>query len=809
MPKRPDSAAPQKEWDRWWSWTLRSEERAATTTATAEAKAAIGPGVVALSTYPQVSLSPARSPQKMMAEAEALFTSNLWVASAERAIVGRFVDAPWHLETAEGDTVDDTSPPAQQAALALLKKPSQRMSRRQLWSLTLRHMGLPGNGFWYLDQRLLTGGPPLALLYINPCRMSPIEDEHGYLLGWVMDKADNPLTPRGAQAVPFEVDELRHFKLDEPDTGHWGIGIAQAAYAKLMIDRLGDSHTAQVLASGGRIAGLLSPKQGASTMSEDQWQATVRDYRNIVGDPDAAKRLHVVRGPVDFTETASKPSELQLAELNEASRENILAGWNVPLSQIGIMQSSGLNSGEHVKFEEAALWQGAIMYRGTPFIEQVQSIVDLFGLGLKLVVDTPTFDDQQPLFENADKAKVVPLTINQRREMVGQDPLDEKVYGDLGNAIFIDKSMVRIDPFAPAMPEAPEPFPAPPKAVIEALPDYPAIGARIRNATQPALRKAVDEVLGLQREAIADLAAKHYDQIKRKPNDQTVWWRGWDAAWAEQISPVIDRLARRTIGEVERHLAPPKADDAFTSSVSAYLRARLLERVRDIDTFTRQEVAAIISTGLAEGVSPAELSVRIQAATVFDDVRAERIARTETAFAQNAAALRTFGDFGVAEVQAIDGDVDAECAARNGKVFPLSEAEGISDHPNGTLDWIPLTAAVLPKAQEVTMPGQELHFHNLPDSMSLQIPPPQVTVNVPEAAVYVQPQVSAPEVKVDVHVPEAPPATVNVAAPQVTVEAPSKADGPQEVVVVQMPDRVHKAIRDKGGKITSSVETDG
>ena len=74
----------------------------------------------------------------------------------------------------------------------------------------------------------------------------------------------------------------------------------------------------------------------------------------------------------------------------------------------------------------------------------------------------------------------------------------------------------------------------------------------------------------------------------------------------------------------------------------------------------------------------------------FDEYRAERIARTEMMFSYNAAATATYAELGVTHVVADDGDEDEECAARHGQVFSLDEAMTIEDHPNGTLDWLPV-----------------------------------------------------------------------------------------------------------------------
>jgi hypothetical protein len=89
-------------------------------------------------------------------------------------------------------------------------------------------------------------------------------------------------------------------------------------------------------------------------------------------------------------------------------------------------------------------------------------------------------------------------------------------------------------------------------------------------------------------------------------------------------------------------------------------------------------------------MSPAELGDTIEAWTGFDEARAELIARTELADAYNAAALGSYGELGVSEVQAIDGEGDDECASRNGQTYSVDDAESIEDHPNGVLDWVPV-----------------------------------------------------------------------------------------------------------------------
>lgn len=85
-----------------------------------------------------------------------------------------------------------------------------------------------------------------------------------------------------------------------------------------------------------------------------------------------------------------------------------------------------------------------------------------------------------------------------------------------------------------------------------------------------------------------------------------------------------------------------------------------------------------------------EAIAAVESIAAFDPYRAELISRTELMFAYNSAALGSYREAGLNMVQAIDGDDDEQCAARNGREFTIADAYGIEDHPNGTLDWVPV-----------------------------------------------------------------------------------------------------------------------
>ena len=667
-----------------------------------DAKAVTGPGAYAMTWYPSTQ-SLSRDPNKLMAEAEALYRQP-WVNVAERAVTSRLVRLPWHLETDDGDTVDDTSQEPLRAVLRLLERPNRKMTRRQLWSVTSRHLGLTGNSFWFLDQAD-ENGAPLEILYINPARMTPALDAANNVIGWMLDGPENSVTgSAGNPGVPLMVEEVIHFRLDEPDFGVWGIGLAEAAQRKISLAKTTDGYIAGVLGSGGRITGILAPKDERTQYTEDEFKQYANDWRRIVEDPNAAKRLQISKKPVEMVQTSMSPRDLLLPDVAKMARDDVLGVWGVPLSQVGIPTPAGLNSGEKGKYDEAAIMQGPVRERGDILQEKAQyELLDRFNLGLQVVIDHPEFDDRKPLFEAAELAKVIPLRNRERRELIGLDPLDDE---ELDEQVWIASTMTQMgaEPETPPTPLMPPP-PASGEAstaeeeevvedVAKAKLNMSGIRTKAEQAYTPRLKEAVRVALANQRGDIARSVKKRYDHLVTKASDTAVWWNAKreNERLGKAILPLLEDEARTVGGRVRSTLILPAMKADSLESVVEFVRERAGERIADINDTTREEIARLIETGVSEGLSPSDLATLIEDSTSFNDSRAELIARTETMLAYNDTALRTFGQYDVAQVQAIDGDDDAVCASRNGNIYSLEDALNISDHPNGTLDWIPVVA---------------------------------------------------------------------------------------------------------------------
>lgn len=708
----------------------------------------IGPGAGVLMTEFTLPTVLGQDPNQRMQRYMRMANEVDWIRAAERIIGGRISGCAWHLEDEEGERIDDdwSGSPLALELVRILENPQadlplvgtdgvgKRQTRRQQLILTSRHMGAAGNAAWFLD-RLDGNGCPHAILYIRPDRLTPvIREENGVLTGWVLDKRP------GFEGIPLPLEQVRIFQLQPPDVGVWGPGLIESSMAKAINNGLVDRHYTALLSAGGRISGILAPKEGAIT-DDNVYQQMVRDWRNVTEQPESARRLQIVRAPVDFTSTVQSVGEMQIIDLMYHNRDALLALWGVPLSMLGgSVSSGGLNSGDSRKYDEAALWQGSVDDRLTEMAEVIQSICDMWepviGFAPKFVWDKPEFDDDLPNFEKLEKASGTPLRNSERRRIIGLDPFGDPL---LDNAIWMPVNVVAMamgtDPDTGKVPEGDMPgvrqithgennsteygdtaMDTPPAPKEEAAPRQASPRTRAvkgslsdlreewNQRVTPKLKDALAAYLAEQKADIADRIRRNWDAIVRhQGKDESMWMpdpRKWDERLTDVLRPALQGMAAAVEADISAALGGAgKADtqarayalgDADSGAV-AHVLERGAGRVTNVTDWTRKELRRLISDAIEQGLSPKDAGDVVESWTGFDEYRAERIARTEMMFAYNASSLATYGEYGVRFVQAIDGDKDEQCAERDGKVFSILDAEGIMDHPNGTLDWLPVT----------------------------------------------------------------------------------------------------------------------
>ena len=713
--------------------------------------------------------------------------------------------------------------------LRLMERPNEYQTGRQLRQKTQIRIDMAGWTHWYLEGAgpIGSGVLPTAVYGISPTRLTPSFDKGGRLIGWVLD-ADS----RGG-GIPFPDYEILTFTNASADDAWAGVGVVESVYAELPLSMQMAQHTSDLLSTGGRLAGMLWPKERA--LDEAEYTDAQRAWRNVSSDPNAAKRLLLFPEPMEYAAGASTPAEIGIPELAALNRDNVLTAFPISPYQLGVPMPGGLNSAETRREDRRDYWEGTIH----PRVEMLEETIQTGFLSLyeSVLGTTYDFDIMEP---NLDDAASLLAKADAMAKMTEQgfDPEGVIKALQLDNIKWTKPEpppppVINVAPGeAPPPQEQPQPKP-PTKSAPERARD------KVTDGATRAAKGSLEAFFAAQRDRVTDGIRKTMPETKaERMKAQPTWWDAEfeDAELRKTMQGVYATVGRGALQEVADTLGRIVFKGA-TQSIINDLLSYGGERIADINARTLQALTVELAEGTRRGYSipqlidgvPAEgfrgvLGVSLENGTpAFSDLRAETIARTETMLSYNRATVTGYGEFGVTHLLAYDGDDDDACAERNGQEFTIEEAGGIDDHPNGTLVWSPVVDKswheAKPEPQTITVePVIHVHMGDTkmaPPAITVEQPNVQVDVHVPEAVAPVV-NVAAPDAPV---VNVASP-TVNVAAPVVNVKAP---DHPVQMIKVEpapvtvnvdsvhvasMPDRVHTLVRDKQGRPTGSVEAD-
>jgi hypothetical protein len=674
--------------------------------------------------------------------------------------------------------------------------------------LAFRHqqqvrLDFTGRAVIYVEDGAGTG-LPTALYGISPERMWPSRNERGELVGWVMDKD----APSGG--VPFSADEI--IAIETPGTGTEPQGVVEPVYPWVRLAPMLPTHTADVLSTGGRLAGMAWPKD--RSLSEDEFLDAQRAWRNVTSDPNAARRLLLFPEPMEYQSGAATPEQIGLPELSSLSRDEVLTAFPIAPEMLMVPMAAGLNSGATQVVVEMRYWSGTMHPRVEVWEETLQQqLIPRYeaavGRPLDFDIEEPDLDDAPALVAKADALqKLIDLGF-EPKAAVSAVGLDHIEY--LGPP---EPEPVVVEmPNAQAMPQ---------DAPQATEPPVPAAKAKRREKVLgEALPGFVPEMEQFFREQRARIAADLERELGRKSKaERKAVGDIWDAErenrlLRETLQGMYVRISRTALqvvaDEVDKIVTKNKVE-----RVTQQLLATAGQRITDINETTRQAVAKLVDEGVRRGYSVTQMADGVAAEgfpglsglPAFDPYRAELVARTETMLAYNESAIRGYGEFGIEQLEAIDGDFDDECAARDGQTFSIEDALAIDEHPNGTLDWAPIWPD---KAQHREDRVLELAVKAI-EALGAPQPAPTFILGTDQAVQALTPQ--------DIHVeaPDLEPVVAGLKALGDRIEAMEhvqpfvKVDAPvvnvDRVRVVSMPDRIHKLSRDSAGKPTGSVETD-
>jgi phage portal protein BeeE len=595
-----------------------------------------GPYLAALQSGPLLSVLGASYQEKAAAYLRAYKTS--WFYKAESRISRDFANLTWTLsyEDSEGDNAEEIVAPANNVPFASLdpleqflrlsERPNPYQTGRQLKQQSQIRLDMTGRALIYLEGGD-GGGLPTAMYGISPSRMWPSHNAKGELVGWVLDRN----SPSGG--TPFSADEIvaiEYAGIDDP------VGVIEAIYAQVPLTDLIARHVGDVLTTGGRLAGMISPKN--RSLDEDEYQDVLRAWRNVSSDPNAGRRLLVFPEPMDWTSGASTPTELGIPELSALTRDEILTAFPISPYMLGIPQPHGLASGE-IRREErhdyweatqhprVEIWEDAIQQQLIPRYEAA------VGRPLDMDIEEPNLDDAETLTIKATAYQSLVAIGFDAKESVGAVGLSHIKWNGLPASLDPVEKQKRADQMAAQLaggtpgqtpeqggdtgpqppqngPGRPQPPQTPPAAPAPAKARTLEQRAEVMDAELRGLHEAVHAALIDQRQRLiplieASLPKSKSARMKALPDD---WWdpKRERSAFLKALQTAYLRLTRGALEVVSNNVGR-----VVTPTTVRPIMAKLLEsaglRIDDINETTRSAIVDTLTEGTRRGYSISQL----------------------------------------------------------------------------------------------------------------------------------------------------------------------------------------------------------
>lgn len=306
---------------------------------------------------------------------------------------------------------------------ALLANPNETMTWWELVYLTALWLKFVGNAYWIKEEaRTADGGRPRSLMPVSPARCWPsIDSATGKLLGYVVRG------PNGIR-VPFDPEEVIHFKRPSPVDPYIGIGEVEAGRVPIM-NAINGAKAAENAAKNGNIPPSVLVLEENFPTDKETWKKLKEDWSRDYGGPKNAGKVAWLGGKWKNLTLGLSPKELNELETRRLTIEEIFHLHGVPLSVAGVRDAANYATAEidMTRFrsmavaplvrliEEAVNSDLVVTY--APDLRLRFTVMGLINVGGVLTSILPAFDRGV-------------VSINEVRKMIGLEPITNPIFDD-------------------------------------------------------------------------------------------------------------------------------------------------------------------------------------------------------------------------------------------------------------------------------------------------------------------------------------------------------------------------------------------
>ena len=575
----------------------------------------------------------------------------------------------------------------------------------------------------YVLKERAKSGQISSLYLLRPDRVTIVAGDYG---------AQSYIYDVGGKEYSIEAKDMCHLALPNPAGDIYGLSPLQVLSRNVNLDLNMTDFAKVYFQNAGVPSGLLKLKKRLSSQEE---ASTIRSrWRSQFGGINNFHRVAILDDDAEYQPMSNTPKDMALNDLHNLTESRICAVFGVPAILVGA--NVGLQRSTYSNYREARLAFHSETLE--PLVTRIlryfnRNLFDEYTGNETLSVDwsamRAVLDDQAATTTRINMLFTGGIiTLNEARTSLGFDALEEGAMRRIPSSVF---EVAEGDAAPVAVGAAPVEQALPAPAEIKA----PRVAPRAR-----VMRRRIIEEREDQTDELARKVLQHFRGIRnradgvlgrlmeRSPNDMQT--KEYPFEVADMLPPIetgnmekilesayrkITKKTFKTIndvglaGNLDWSDKLPTVQNILTSAPT---RAQMIHRT------TGKAIARSIGIGLERGYSIEQLARGVpddkfpglRSVLGETENRARLIARTEVMRTQNQTTVGFYKEQGFLYVQADDVDGDDNdtfidpgdpygrtCAERHGQRYRLEDAQNIDDHPNGTLNWMPMPRGYKPE----------------------------------------------------------------------------------------------------------------
>lgn len=297
--------------------------------------------------------------------------------------------------------------------LDMIKAVNPLINRFDLWDGTELWLELTGNAYWYVYKDNL--GVPQEIWPLPPQFMQIVGSKEKIIAGYVYRK--------GTQKIPFESDEIVHFRFYNPTGSLYGTGPLSAVMDSYIDDKNIRTFESTLMQNMGRPEAVL---QTTDPINDTDFKRIKARWKQNYGGTKKVGQTLILENGLKYTPITFTPREMNYVVGRKMNREEIAAAFGVPMSKLTTedVNRSNASSGN---------WQyqnDTIEPRLRRIEETInEKLMPMYDENLFVAYDSTVPSDKAfELTERTAHLNSYVTTINEEREKIG---LDKVEWGDI------------------------------------------------------------------------------------------------------------------------------------------------------------------------------------------------------------------------------------------------------------------------------------------------------------------------------------------------------------------------------------------